>query len=260
MGLDFGSDKLTGRVIAEIFLIIFGLIALAFLTINTTNWEIAQIFLIFGTMGFLIIVWAYVTKGKGKSDIFDVAIDGPPLVPGGRKLHYIFFIFMFLFTFFLLASSEYRIAVPSFQLVELGMLGDIILTFAALLMEDIFFFVAVPGVVFSFFYWVTKNFWVSAAAVILISPVTFMLFHMAVYGFTNMAAMTFVYVFGLEMVIMMVLFRDVTYPHVRHAGNNLGILIFSQMSLQTFFVNLTTSIAFWIVLIAAGGIIYWKYR
>ncbi len=257
---DFGSDKFTTRVILEIVLVVIGLGIFGWLTINSLLKDTAQIFWIFGIMGLLGILAAFVIKGPGKSDIFDVAIAEKSMIPVNRKVLYLVFGGLFLFTFFLLANSDYRIAAPSFQLIELGLVGDSLLTIFAAIMEDIFFFALVPGMVFSLMYWITKNFWASLAVVITICPFVFMMYHIGVYGFQNEAAMLFVYVFGVEMTAMMIILRDITYAHVRHIGNNMGIMTFQQMSLETFFITMLSSVWFWLAAIIIAGASFLKLR
>jgi hypothetical protein len=231
---DYGSDVWNKRKIFEIFVILISIAILSFLTINTILWEVAQTFWIFGLMGIIGITVAHVISGKGKTDVIDVAIAEEGILPINQKVLYILFFVAFLGTFFMLANTDYRIAAPAFELVDLGLGGSAMLTFAAAIMEDIFFFVLIPGLVFSGAYWLTKRFWVSIILVMLICPTVFMLYHLNVYGFANQAAMMFVFVFGAEMTGMMLLLRNVMYVHMRHVGNNLGILIFDQMSFETF--------------------------
>jgi len=260
MARDLGHDKFTTRIIFEFIMLIIGLSVLAWLTINSVIWEKAQIFWIFGLMGTLGAGIAFLISGKGKKDIFDVPIAEEPMIPIGKKYIWTAFILLFFVTFFFLANSNYNIAAPQFQTINVGLTGDALLVIFAAWMEDIFFFALIPGLIFSIIYWLTGKFWIAVGFVVLLSPIIFTLYHLAVYGFTNQAAMTFVYIFGLEMTAMMLLLRDIMYAHVRHIGNNLGILVFRQMSFQTFFVAIFTNIWFWGVISLVIIIGIFKYR
>jgi hypothetical protein len=259
---DLGHDVFTKRIILEVMITIGLLATLAWLTINTILFQVANIFWVFGLMALVAIISSFVIKGMGKSDLFDIPIAEEPMIPlfKNKKFLYSVFIIMFIVTFFVLSSSKYQIAAPRFQVIDIGVTGDAVLSISAAWMEDLFFFAVVPGLIFSFVYYFTKNFWAGIILLVGISPFIFMVYHLAVYGVTDQAALVFVLFFGFEMTIMMVLLRDIAYVHARHIGNNLGLLIFRQMSLTTFFTALLSSIWFWAIIGLIILAVIYRYR
>jgi glucose-6-phosphate-specific signal transduction histidine kinase len=86
----------------------------------------------------------------------------------------------------------------------------------------------------------------------LIIPVAFMGYHASVYGLESVESWA-VLLFGLEMTLAMIVLRDVTYVHVRHIANNLGILIFEAMDPTTFMITLMSSWVFWLLVLVVLG-------
>jgi len=255
---DLGHDVLNKRIIFEIMVTIVLLTVLSWLTINTVLWEIAQIFWVFGLMALVFTIIAFMIKKKDFK--FDVPLSGKPLFNIPKPLLYLFFMAMFIVTFFVLSITDYSITAPEFQILEVGLGGNVMLTVAAAWMEDLFFFAVIPGILFSVGFWLSKRFWPSITLSVIISPVIFMVYHLAVYGFTNQVALVFLLITGLEWVIMSMLLRDITYVHVRHIGNNLGLLIFKQFSFTTFMIFMLTNIWIWVIAIIIILIIIYKYK
>ena len=267
---DFGSDELNKpRIVVEFILLLAAIALMLFFTINTTMWNTAQVFMWTGVIGGLGLTIAFMMKGVGKTDVFDVMISEKPMFNINRKFLYVIFFIMFIFSFAILANTEFRLAAPPFQTVDLGLEGEVLLFAGAAFIEDVFFFILMPGLVFSIMYWLLKRrsqssggaaFWVSLVGMVIATPLIFMFYHLAVYGFANQAAMAFVFLFGLENIIMLVIFRDVTYVHARHIGNNVGLLVFSLFSVETLITVMFTSLWFWGVVALVVVLAYVKYR
>jgi hypothetical protein len=251
----FGSDQQTARNVFEIMLLIIGLIVIGWFRVNTTLWQTAEVFWFIGLTATVGVIAAFVVK---KSPIdFDVPIAEKPVAPIPKKLLYVVFTVLGFATFFIMSQTSYRIAAPKFQVLDPGLEGNVVLSFFAAIFENNLFFVLLSGIIFSVVYWKTRNAYISMIPVLLIVPGTFLFYHWNVYGVESADSWA-VLLFGAEMIAAMVVLRNVTYVHVRHIANNLGILVFEAMGVQTFFITLMSQWLFWAFVILA--IIYVVYR
>jgi hypothetical protein len=240
----FGSDSYSVRRVLEIAVLLLGLAAMGFYSINTVLWQEAQIFWFLGLTG-VIFILASMIIDKGKID-FDSPIDEEPMVPISRKKLAVIFAITGALTFFVMSQTAYKVGAPMFQVVDPGFEGNVFFTATAALFENDFFFVGLFGLLFSLTYWKMKNailsFLISGIAVI----GTFTVYHLAVYGIGTVESWAVV-LFGFEMVLAMVVLRSVTYVHVRHVFNNLGIFVFTKMDPMTFALYVLTNWVSWVI-------------
>jgi len=224
-----GSDEQSGRKIDEIILLFMGVIVFGFLYFNTTLASQALGYWVFGMMGLGGVVLAFIInkKNAGPDDV-NVPISEKPLF-GNRKMILILTLLVGVITFFVLAQSEYRVSAASFQLIDLGLQGNILYTVFAALFEDSVFFIVIPGFTFYFVKRKTGNPMLAFLVALFLSPAAFLVYHTARYGPSDVVKSTAVFVFGMEMAAWMLIFRNTIYVHVRHITNNTSILIFDTM-------------------------------
>lgn len=240
-------DKLTDRLVLEVYLVLGGLAIMIFTYFNTNDINVSLSWMLLGIVGSLMVGFALIINRRTDLDYGITLAKENLLGIPPKYLYMTLYPAVFLLTFFILSQTDYRIATPALQVLETGLGGDIVLAMWGAIYENIFFFVGIPGMITSLIYWKTRNLAVSLIPVTLAMPFIFAAYHINVYGI-NSAEILAVLAFGFEMILMMVVLRDITYVHVRHVANNLGIIIFTVMDLQTFLITLTSSWVFWIAI------------
>ncbi len=254
------SDKISIWKAVEIAWLVFALFFIIWYGINVPELQAkAQLFWWLGIFALGVIALDLIVKISGV-EFVDVILAEEPLIRLSKKTMLGILVFGAFITMFFMANTGYSVSAPTFQIVQLGPAGDAILSFFAASMEDIVFFSIIPASVAGLAYFVFRNPWISLFLFVVVSPFIFVLYHMLAYGFTDVVASTAVYVFGLEMMIWVLLFRNLAWPHIRHGFNNMSKILFSAMSFETFMFMLLTNIWFWAVVIAVIGIIIWRLR
>lgn len=256
---NIASDKWNLGKVVELVLISLGIIVLAFYSVNVDRTTIQQnpdIFWILGLSSLIIIILGFLIKNINSK--YDLNI--PIWEEGLLKIDYrydkliiIFSVILGLFTFFTIGLKsgvfKYTIDAPFYSAVKVNTMGNALLSFVAAMMEDIFFFAAMPGLLFFLFYLLAKNPIISIIFLILFNPFIFTLFHARVYGFSDIVNSIATFVFGLEMTLFMIFVGRIAYCHLRHGFNNAALIIFSQMSISYFILSILSSIWFWFVII-----------
>jgi len=252
------SDKKpNAREAWEIILLVIGLVVVGFFRVNTTLWQVAETFWFLGLTALLGIIVALVVSKLGVVN-FGVPISESSIMPVKRRYLAAVAVIVGLATFFFISQTSYTVQMPTFQILDPGLGGTAILDFFAAIFENALFFILIPGIVFTVVYYASGIFskgddnqrlrGIIALVIVLISvPIIFTVYHTGTYGFENIPATTAVFVFGFEMTAWMLLMRDSLYVHARHIGNNLGILVFSSMTIETFFVELMSNWVVWLV-------------
>ncbi len=251
--------KMTG---IRMLIILGALSMLAWLNINypeTSSQSTA--FWLLGLLSAIFIVFSFIiSKKAGFQFDFITPLAGTGILKLRKRWIMVLFIGIFLFTFFGLARAGYSITAPKLQIVDLGLFGDIMLSIPGAIIENVFFFSALFGFVFTIMLLLTRSPTASLLiAAIIIGP-TFVLYHFLVYGFTNIPASLSVLLFGWENIMWMIVFADLFITDARHIANNLALIVFSQMSLQTFFMVLLLSPYFWVIMIFLILVIWIRLR
>jgi len=255
-----GSDELNITKVREIILVIIAIIVIGWYMSNYPSLsQEADLFYKLALGGGVGIIASFVIS---KTELnFNVPLKEKPLIDIGNRLMIAIFILSGLFTFFIFSKTAYRISAPTFQVVDLGLGGEAILYLFSAMSENWIFFAVVPGLVFAAVYYLSKkNSLLSVLFTIILTVAIFVAYHTLHYGFTDVVATFFVGLFALEMSVWMVLIRDITYVHIRHIANNLGILIFTQMSVQTLFIKILYSWVTWASLGVVAIIVISRYR
>jgi len=232
-------------------LLLLSIIALSWFSINYPPlFDKARVFWLLGISAMLGVILAQLIPKKSDTG-FDVPLDEDPKFLSRKWVGWIS-LAAALGTFFMMSSSlKYAIQAKAYQLVELGFWGDVLVSIPAAIIEDIFFFSVISGLVFWIFHKATKeNEVVSMGATAVIVPLTFVAYHTLVYGFTNFVASVMVFVFGLEMMLAVLFLGSLNYTHARHVTNNMGLIIFSNITLFTFLTILLTNWIVWIAIIS----------
>lgn len=254
-----GSDKINIHKAREMILIVVAIIVIGWYATNYPKlWDDAKTFLFLIIGAGLSVTFSFIINRTKLN--FDVPLAEKPLF-WTKRIIFIISAVGLLASFFFLARTGYAIESQDFQLVELGIGGDAILKIFAAIAEDVLFFAVVPGLIFVIvFYFTKENAMIALIFVVILTPSVFVTYHTLRYGFDDIVKTTAVFLFGLEMTGWMIVFRDLIYVHARHIGNNVGQLIFKQMTLGTFFILLLTSWAFWAIVIVIAILIYFRLR
>jgi len=151
---------------------------------------------------------------------------------------------------------------PAFQLVEVGTysIGAAIATVCSAVMEDIFFFGVILGMVYGLTYGFTRNPWIALFTALFLVPLIFMLFHTAVYGFSDVVGMVITFVFGLEQTVIVIFTGKLVWSHMRHGANNAGKLIFTAVTFTGFIISVIGSLWFWVGVIILTPILLFIIR
>ena len=203
--------------------------------------DLAIMYVIFAITGILYWTLDYVISLSARKDqinpppytqIINTAfyekntIIGPIPTPV-RIGSYIITIFMCIMLAFWIGASETTIVgVPDFQIIDLGISGVIIVTIFMAIIEDVVFFgllaptISGIGRVISF-----GNQIVGAILALIITPLTFMLYHFLTYGASNLQGSFFVYAFALVATSYVIIFRNLIAVNCLHVTNNITLKI-----------------------------------
>jgi hypothetical protein len=256
----FGDDSFNVHKVREIILIILTLIVIGWYTFNYPKLiDKAKDFERLGIIGAVGVLAGFVVMKTPMN--LNVPLSEKPLFPVfTKKILLAFSLIIGIVTFVAISASPYSIEAPTFQIVDLGTFGEALLDAAAAITEDIVFFAVVPGITFTIVYYASKSPILALIFVLILSPSVFLVYHTLHYGFTDVVASTAVFFFGLEMTAWMIVMREIFYCHMRHIGNNLGKLIFTSMSFETFVISILTSLWTWIIVAAIVVILVVRFK
>lgn len=133
--------------------------------------------------------------------------------------------FMCLMLVFWIGASETTIiGVPSFQIIDLGISGVIVVTIAMAIMEDFIFFGLVAPTISGLGRVMSMgNQLVGTGLSIIVTPLIFVLYHFLVYGASDLQASFFVGGFALVVTTYILTFRDILGVHALHITNNVTL-------------------------------------
>ena len=276
--ISVGSDEISIPKVLEIALIIVGVGVLAFFGTNIdrstvrqdpdTFWKLGITSLVIIGLGFII------TKvSAGKLDINSILWEKglAQIPPKFDKILFIIFVLLGLFTFFYIGLSgtdeegnkiAYAIDAPFYSIapVKANALGRGILSFFAAHQEDVFFFGVLPGVIFAVSLFITKNPWASIIITIILIPSIFTAFHASVLGIADVVGIVVTFIFGLEQILVGIFVGKLFYSHMRHGFNNLGKVIFQEMSMLSFFIMILNSWWFWGIALVVGLVVVLRMK
>jgi len=271
----FGDGKLNWHEVVHILIICIGIFVLWGYRVNTTIWEQAAIFWGLGVFSLGVMLTFFILNLMGFKMGMPIS-DKPKVFK--KKWVYIIGIIVFLITFMSLfarggdPSGTYAIQAKVFQVVEPGEIGLRLVEVFAAMFENYAFFIAwasilyvVGGILIPRLIKSRGDNPILGYIFMLIGvPISFMIYHTAVYGVYNIAGSLTTLMFGIEMMALTILFQGVFYSHARHIGNNLGISMaksmggsFTTLLIVTIFNPITLVI---ILLIAVVLIIRYKRR
>lgn len=140
---------------------------------------------------------------------------------------YIFTAFVCVMLAFWIGAAETTIiGVPSFQIIDLGVTGIVIVTISMAIMEDIVFFgllaptVSGMGRVLSM-----GNQLIGAVLSLAVTPVAFMLYHFLVYGATDIPSSMFTWAFALVCTSWVLIMRNLIFVNALHITNNISLKV-----------------------------------
>ena len=276
--ISVGSDEISIPKILEIIFIIAGVGVLAFFGTNIDRDTIKQnpdTFWKLGITSLVIIGLGFIIKkvSAGKLDINTILWEkGVAQIPKKfDKILFIIFVVLGIFTFFYIGMARtddegnkiaYAIDAPFYSIapVKANTMGRGILSFFAAHQEDVFFFGVMPGVIFAISLFVTKNPWGSLIITIILCPTIFTAFHASVLGPADVVGIVVTFIFGLEQILMGVFVGKLFYTHMRHGFNNLGKVIFKEMTMTAFFIMILSSWWVWGLLIIVGLVVLMRMK
>ena len=259
--LMLGNDKGNALKAIEIMLLLTGIAIISWYSVNYPPlWEKAKTYWMLSVTSLTCILASFVITKFFKIN-YNTPIAEKGFVDIPKKWLGGLIVFLFLGTFFFIAKEGYAIASPSFQVIELGMWGDALLSIPSAWAEDFFFFSFLAGLIFTISYYVLGKNPIPALIITTIAvPILFMTYHSYVYGFTDIVSSVTVFIFGLEQMGWLSVLRFMGIIHARHVGNNLSKIIFSQISITTFFTLILTNVWFWLIVPFVLVGLYLKFR
>ena len=124
-----------------------------------------------------------------------------------------------------------------YQVVELGTAGELVLSTAAAIIENGFFFYTIFPTAFGLIWFLTKNPYIAFfIAAFFIAPGIFTAFHWGVYGTVKLAATTSVYIFGVINCVLVFVFRNPIFSDVLHCSNNISVILGQAKKIGFFIV------------------------
>lgn len=168
---------------------------------------------------------------------------------------------LFVMTFVIFTVKiEYSVAAPDFQILDLGLLGDLVLKGMAGLTENFFFFISLNIVLSSLFGYYSRNTMVSEILSWAGCVGAFMSFHVLRYGLEQFSVTFMLAIFGLEMLFWIKIFGEPNFAHIRHFTNNVMKGIMDKYGLSVFFVQVMVNPVFWIIVMVVALVAFTRYR
>lgn len=247
------QNQLSGLKIGYLVFMVFMIFFLNWASINSAvQYQVrATGFMIIGIIGLIVWLFDKITEKEGEESeaLIETCIWEKESLFGkleGIKFFvYIMFCIGFaIFIFFNTFITGYSvIGAPAqlFQAIDIGVGGDIAISIAGAMIENLLFFYIIMPTIFGILWFVTKNkYFAFMASVFILTPLIFMGWHFGVYGIENVSAMISVYLFGSICSFFTFIFRTPIFADLFHISNNLGVL-FAK----------TTRVAF--VILGGGG-------
>jgi hypothetical protein len=215
-----------------ILFIIFLLLLLSWFSINQPRLSESSLwYFIFGSFGLLLWLIDFNIKRVGHEYI-STSLWEPSVFGKLKPWHYLAItmgsLFWAAFSFFNTVGSKQSIigAPKVFQIIELGVTGDILTTIAFALMENLIFFYFIVPTIFGIVYKPTRNPAIAMITAIFIGGIfVFPVYHFLNYGLTDVSATIGVMAFGMINSMIVLLLRNPIFTDTWHVANNLGILI-----------------------------------
>lgn len=138
---------------------------------------------------------------------------------------FIFFSCVFL-ALFIGTSKTMMVDMHTFQIIDLGVTGELIIATIMSFSEDIIFFgVIAPSVAGIGRLLSLGNQIIGAGLSLAVTPIAFTIFHILVYGATNVPASIFVFMFALVCTSWTLIMRNIIFCNFLHATNNLTLRV-----------------------------------
>ncbi len=245
---NIGTDQLTIEKVLTILFILFVVVALAWISINVEEAEYKDIAFWYWVMGLTGLIWIlldFVLK-KFDVEIIDTCLYEEETFFGRLSSHTkllmfigLMIVFFILFSFINIRQSA-LVNAPKFQAVELGNNGRILATILFAIVEGLFFIGCLAPTVYGGFRRLSGSPHFGLLAMLIITPSLFTLFHIAVYGFTDMLASSIVFIFNLTSCVMLFLLRNIFWEWTTHTANNAGLMFVKlyRFSLEILFIPL----------------------
>jgi len=233
---NIGTDELSIGKILSVLFILFIIISLAWISINVQEQEYRNKAFWYWVLGLTGLVWILVDHALKALDIeiIDTCIYENTTLYGrlSKEMKALMFIGLMVVFYVIFAFTNFKqtalVNAPLFQAVELGNEGRILATISFALVEGLVFVGCLAPTIYGIFTKISKSPHFGLLSMLIITPTLFMLFHMAVYGFTDMIAMISTFLFNFVSCVMLFLMRNIFWEWSVHTANNAG-LIFAKI-------------------------------
>jgi len=269
----FGDTKLNWHEVVHILIICIGIFVLWGYRVNTTIWEQAAIFWGLGVFSLGVMLTFFILNLMGFK--MGMAISDKPKILT-KKWVYIIGIIAFIITFANLfarggdTTGTYAIQAKIFQVVEPGEIGLRLVEVFAAMFENYAFFICWASILFVIGDILIPKLLKSKGTnpmlgyifMLIGVPISFMVYHTAVYGIFNIAGSIATLAFGIEMMVLTIIFQGVFYSHARHIGNNLGISMAKSMggSFTTLFIATISNPITLVVVLSIAAVLIIRYK
>ena len=224
------KNEISRIKVAYLLFLIFMNLMLLWFSINQPEFRSQSIWYFgLGTFGLIIWLIDFGIKNIGKEMISTAFWEDPVF---GKWSPFTFAIFVAFaigwsaFWFFATISTKVSVvATPQiFQVVELGIAGNILTTVAFAIMENVIFFYFIPPTIFGIFYLITRRASISLIGAVAISGFfVFPVYHFLAYGLTDIGATATVTLFGTVNSFFILVFRNPIFSDTWHAANNVAV-------------------------------------
>lgn len=148
---------------------------------------------------------------------------------GGMKLLVLFvgsLLFAGIIFISIVSTKASIVGTPTtFQIVDLGLMGNIVVTIASCVMENVVFFYIVGPTIFGLILYLTKSpIFAIIAAIFLNGIIIFPFYHLLTYGLTDLTAMVSVATFALLNTSVTLIVRNSIFSDTFHIANNLAVM------------------------------------
>jgi hypothetical protein len=212
--------------------IIFLLLLLSWFSINQPRLAEDSIwYFIFGAFGLIVWLIDFNIKQVG-NELISTSLWETSVFGKLKPMHYLLLttgsLFWAAFSFFNTATSKQSIigAPKVFQIIELGVTGDVLTSLSFAVMENLIFFYFIVPTIFGISYKASRSPLISMITAVFIGGIfVFPIYHLLTYGLTDISATIGVMSFGFMNSLIVLLIRNPIFTDTWHIANNLGILV-----------------------------------
>lgn len=230
---EFSDEIRNKKTIYLILTFLFSGAGLLWFMLHPLYAAIASLYLWIYVLAVMAFVLNFITKAVDFGEMISVSfwqensLLGP--IEGKKQVAVIIGSFLFaVFVFFwVLTTKTSIVGAPQhlMQAAELGVVGDVFITTAAAIAENMFFFYTLMPIFFAILFYITKSPILSfVLTIFIIAPSIFTIYHSTVYGTALESQSISVYIFGMVNSFVVFILRQPVFTDFFHVANNLGVI------------------------------------